>query len=195
MLNDCLGICFYLTLTLLPEGQLVPEALAKAYRAATGLRLNGKDLMVRAERAYQVERAINALMGMQKQNDTFTRRPEPDSWARGIDMDNPGMLGEYYRYRGLSQAGLPAAQRLHELGLQEVAAKLERHEKLARLDHSPILSMDTIIRNPADEIESKGILNRIRKKMMGRKMKWMADNPENLRRHFSNFSGVKRVDN
>lgn len=193
LLNDSLGICFYLTLTLLTEGRLVPEQLAEAYRAATGSTMDGKDLIIGAERSYQVERAINTLRGLNKSNDSFTRRPEPDSWACGIDLEKKGMLDEYYQYRGLSaKSGLPTASRLMDLGLEEVAVKLKRSNKLAPLaESSQIHSMESIVLNPTDDIRPKGLLNKLVKKMMDRKMNWMAQKPENLRKHFNNDKGVE----
>lgn len=192
LINDSLGICFYLTLTLLPEGKMVPEKLAEAYRAATGSAMNGKDLMLGAERAYQVERAINTLRGLNREDDSFTRRPEPDSWARGINLNKPGMLDEYYQYRGLdATSGIPTINRLKELGLKEVVEKLDRHGMLFRtVDSSQVLSMDSIVMNPIDDIKPRGIFQKLVNKIMAKKMNWMAQNPENLRKHFNNRKGV-----
>ncbi|MCG8638995.1 MAG: hypothetical protein MI862_04635, partial [Desulfobacterales bacterium] len=79
MLLDSLGVCFYLSQTLLSHGFLLPDHLAKAFRFATGVDMDGKELMIGAERGYQIEKAINCFRGLNRKDDAFTRRPEKKS--------------------------------------------------------------------------------------------------------------------
>ncbi len=47
------------------------------------------------------------------------------------DLDHPGMLPEYYSFRGRDQMGLATRQRLSEVGLEEVAGELEERSQLS----------------------------------------------------------------
>jgi aldehyde:ferredoxin oxidoreductase len=127
---DSLGICFFLTTVLLASGRLEPAELATAWRLATGLDGDGAGIFTMGEMAYQVERAFNALQGVTRADDTFKVREEKDSWGKGVNLDHPGMLDEYYRYRGCSRNGLPLRERLEEIGLPDVADTLESAGKL-----------------------------------------------------------------
>jgi len=73
-----------------------------------------------------VEKSLNALLGITRKDDTRqgTRRGEQDPIAQ------PGMLDEYYYYRGCSEDGLPTRKRLLEIGLSDVAEDLARTGKL-----------------------------------------------------------------
>jgi len=46
-------------------------------------------------------------------------------------IEEPGMLEEYYHYRGCSKDGLPTRKRLQEIGLSDVADDLASNKKLA----------------------------------------------------------------
>ncbi|MFO7601107.1 MAG: aldehyde ferredoxin oxidoreductase C-terminal domain-containing protein, partial [Candidatus Desulfacyla sp.] len=87
---DSFGPCFFLISCMVPMGFLLPEDLATIYTAATGIEMDAKRLMMTGERAYQVEKAINSLRGVDRSTDTFTTRQEKHSWGKGIDLDHPG---------------------------------------------------------------------------------------------------------
>ncbi|MFO7665787.1 MAG: aldehyde ferredoxin oxidoreductase C-terminal domain-containing protein [Desulfobacterales bacterium] len=168
--TDSLGFCFYLSMMLLPYGRLFPDELADSYSALTGMVIDGKDIMTAGERGYQVERAINSFRGMNRTHDSFTRRPEPDSWGKGIDLNAKGMIDEYYAYRGLSADGLLTRERLEDVGLGMVADDLEKNRILGK-QITP-LSLKDIIKNPSGDdigksIKSK-IQHRIEKYVMGK---------------------------
>jgi aldehyde:ferredoxin oxidoreductase len=170
LVTDSLGFCFYLSMMLLPYGRLFPDDLADSYSALTGTAIDGKEIMMAGERGYQVERAINALRGMNRTHDSFTRRPEPDSWGKGINLNAAGMIDEYYEYRGLSADGLLTRERLEELGLGMVADDLEKKNILGNQPTS--LSLKEIIKNPSGDdigksLKSK-IQHRIEKYVMGK---------------------------
>ncbi len=130
MAVDCLGICLYLSSTLLPLHRMLPDDLAEAYRTATGMEMDGEGILAAGARGYHVEKAINARLGVDRLQDTFPTRPEAESWSKGIDLDHPGMLEEYYRYRGCSEEGLPIRERLEELDLGQVADDLADEGRL-----------------------------------------------------------------
>ena len=98
--------------------------MGEIYQAATG-RDPGK-LYEAAERAYQVEKSFNALLGIDRKDDLRqgTRRGEKDP------IHHPGMLEEYYYYRGCSTDGLPTKKRLLEIGLDDVIEDLARKGKI-----------------------------------------------------------------
>ncbi len=182
LLNDSLGTCFYLSQTLLAHGTLLPTHLADAFYAATGVELDGKELMIGAERGVQVQRAINALRGLDRRHDSFTERPESDSWAKGINLNAPGMLDEYYDYRGQTNDGLLSQMRLQEIGLGQMAKDLNDRHKLGKpLGDRECLSMETIVKNPSGETMGKGIWATLQNTIKSHKMGQMAQFPSHLR--------------
>ena len=128
MLMDSLGICFVpmVGCDVFADPLILVEEMGEIYQAATG-RDPGK-LYEAAERAYQVEKSFNALLGIDRKDDLRqgTRRGEKDP------IHHPGMLEEYYYYRGCSTDGLPTKKRLLEIGLDDVVADLSKRGKTWR---------------------------------------------------------------
>jgi aldehyde:ferredoxin oxidoreductase len=120
MLMDCLGICFVpiIAVTVFEDPHMLFEELGEIYQAVTGR--DPETLFESAERAYQVERSYNALLGIDRKDDVRhgTKRGEEDP------INLPGMLDEYYHYRGCSDQGLPTRKRLQEVGLSDVVEDL-----------------------------------------------------------------------
>ncbi|MBI4859614.1 MAG: aldehyde ferredoxin oxidoreductase family protein [Candidatus Riflebacteria bacterium] len=129
---DSLGTCFFTATALVSMGFLLPDQLAEAFRLATGVTTTAGQILEAGDRGYQVQKALNARLGVDRSTDRFTTRPEPDSWGQGVDLDHPGMLDEYYHYRGCSRDGLPLRERLEELDLAAVADDLEREGRLGK---------------------------------------------------------------
>lgn len=146
--NDAMGSCFYLALNLLPHLGFMPEQLADVFRAVTGLPVEGEDIMAAGERIVQTQRAVNSIRGLNGRDDSFTRRPENDSWASGINLEAEGMKEEYYRYRGLSPRGLHTRNRLTELGLFEAIEILSSEGRLEAPIENPYQFSD-IVRSPS----------------------------------------------
>jgi aldehyde:ferredoxin oxidoreductase len=103
---------------------ILVEEMGEMYESATGR--SPAKLFEAAERAYQLEKSFNALLGISRKDDLRrgTRRGDDDP------IHHPGMLDEYYHYRGCTADGLPTKKRLREVGLDEVAADLEKQGKL-----------------------------------------------------------------
>jgi len=101
------------------------EELGEIYQAVTGREV--KELFTSTERAYQVEKCYNALLGINRKDDVRqgTRRGKEDP------INQPGMLDEYYHYRGCSSEGVPTLKRLKEVGLQDVAEDLTAEGKIS----------------------------------------------------------------
>jgi aldehyde:ferredoxin oxidoreductase len=127
MILDCLGICFLpvINSNVWSDPLIMIKEMGEMYRTITGRNPSG--LFESAERAYQVEKGFNALMGLTRKDDTRegTMRGEKNP------LNDPGMLDEYYLYRGCSDDGLPTRKRLEEIGLDDVAADLAKAGKLA----------------------------------------------------------------
>ena len=126
MLMDSLGICFVpmVGCDVFADPLILFEEMSEIYQAATGRKPD--KLFEAAERAYQVEKCFNALLGISRKDDLRqgTRRGEEDP------IHHPGMLDEYYTYRGCSTDGLPTKKRLMEIGLADVVEDLTKKGKI-----------------------------------------------------------------
>jgi aldehyde:ferredoxin oxidoreductase len=127
MIMDCLGLCFLpiINSNVWSDPLIMIKEMGEMYQTITGRDPSG--LFIAAERAYQIERGFNALQGITRKDDTRkgTLRGEKNP------IDLPGMLDEYYLYRGCSSDGLPTRKRLCEIGLKDVAEDLAKNKKLA----------------------------------------------------------------
>jgi len=127
MIMDCIGLCFLpiVNSNVWSDPLIMAKEMGEMYQAITGRDASG--LFTSAERAYQVERCFNALLGITRKDDARkgTTRGEKDP------VNLPGMLDEYYLYRGCSSDGLPTRKRLEELGMKDVAEDLAVNQKLA----------------------------------------------------------------
>jgi len=127
MIMDCLGLCFLpiINSNVWSDPLIMIKEMGEMYQTITGRDPSG--LFTAAERAYQIERCFNTLQGITRKDDTRkgTLRGEKNP------IDLPGMLDEYYMYRGCSSDGLPTRKRLYEIGLQDVADVLAKNKKLA----------------------------------------------------------------
>ena len=126
MLMDALGLCFIPVVgcDVFGDPLILFEEMGAMYQAATGR--TPATLFEATERAYQVEKCFNALLGITKKDDIRhgTRRGDDDP------IHHPGMLEEYYWYRGCSRDGVPTRKRLEEIGLSDIAEDLARAGKL-----------------------------------------------------------------
>lgn len=127
MIMDSLGVCFLpiINSNVWCEPLIMVKEMAEMYATITGK--DASQLFISAERAYQTERCFNALQGMSRKDDMRkgTLRGEKNP------VELPGMLDEYYVYRGCSQDGLPTRKRLSEIGMLDVADDLSAFKKLS----------------------------------------------------------------
>ena len=134
MLMDSMGICFISVIDsdLFGDPIMLFEELGEIYEAITGM--SPETLFASAERAYQVERSFNALLGIDRKDDSRrgTKRGQEDP------INKPGMLDEYYKYRGCSEQGIPTRKRLLEIGLSDVAEDLAKKGRLSE-DECPAI--------------------------------------------------------
>ena len=135
--TDALGICKFSTIE---EYALFPEDLAPGVEALWGHPVTGADLLAVGERIVNLERMYNVRQGLARADDRlpprFTEEPaplyefEPDpvtgELARsaeplryGLLHDFDAMLDRYYDLRGWSRDGIPTAETLRRVGLEE----------------------------------------------------------------------------
>jgi aldehyde:ferredoxin oxidoreductase len=127
MVMDCLGICFLpvINANVWSEPLIMVREMAEMYKTITGR--DPSTLFESAERSYQIERCFNALQGIDRKDDSWS-----GNLRGGKDpINHPGMLDEYYEYRGCSSDGLPTRKRLEEIGLKDVADVMEHYGKLS----------------------------------------------------------------
>ena len=122
MAMDSLGLCFVPVAgtTIFGDPLILFEEMGEIFQAVTGS--SPEPLFEAAERAYQLEKGYNALLGITRKDDSRrgTTRGEEDP------IHAPGMLDEYYHYRGCSDEGVPTRKRLKEIGLGDLIGDLEK---------------------------------------------------------------------
>jgi len=82
------------------------------------------------ERIYNLERAFNCREGASRKDDSLpiraTQQPIPSGPSQGMycpPEEFQAMLDEYYSLRGWDANGIPTAEKLQGLGLDETAKK------------------------------------------------------------------------
>jgi aldehyde:ferredoxin oxidoreductase len=136
MAVDCLGICKYHTVFLgatLPNFEDWPEVIY--YN--TGLEFTPREIWDVAERCNNLERLFNLREGLTrndpKKGDTLNhryfdepcRRGAPDVIGRRIDRDKFNvMIDEFYEHHGWDKEGVPTAETLTRLGLENEPTRL-----------------------------------------------------------------------
>ncbi|RLG63710.1 aldehyde ferredoxin oxidoreductase, partial [archaeon] len=101
---------------------------------ATGWDITIEELKTIGERIYNAERVFNILaFGDGREYDTLPKRlleePMPEGPAKGKVVKLEEMLDEYYKIRGWKD-GRPTREKLEQLGLKELADKLEEENLL-----------------------------------------------------------------
>ena len=90
--------------------------------AVTGVPYSEESLMLAGERIWNQERLFNLEAGLTTADDTLPRRilEEPclKGPAEGQVVKLKEMLPDYYRVRGWDENGVPALEKLTELGLK-----------------------------------------------------------------------------
>jgi aldehyde:ferredoxin oxidoreductase len=104
------------------------ETVAGLINAACGLDWGAEDLFRAGERAWNIKRAINNRLGLTRANDKLPKallEPYQDGGAAGYVPPLEEMLAAYYSARGWDPVtGRPTREKLHALGLDDVAGDL-----------------------------------------------------------------------
>jgi aldehyde:ferredoxin oxidoreductase len=108
---------------------------AEALTALTGVEYTEAKLRVIGERIFNLERAFDIREGVTRKDDRLPERllkePAPAGPCKGHVVELDRMLREYYQLRGWDwETGWIPAQKLRELGLQDVATELGKLGKL-----------------------------------------------------------------
>jgi len=114
-------------------GGLINENYLKMINGVTGWALNLAEVESLGERIYNLERAFNCREGVSRKDDNLPRRvtnePIPSGASQGMycpPQEFNGLLDEYYRLRGWDENGIPSAEKLKALGLDEIIRDLHK---------------------------------------------------------------------
>jgi aldehyde:ferredoxin oxidoreductase len=121
ILANSLSICHYVAYV------IRPETLLEAFNAVTGFNFTFADIMKSGMRDWTLKRGFNNLLGITKKDDVLPKRimtALEEGGAAGSVPDTDLLLSEYYSFRGLDERGIPKAEKLVELGLDELKARL-----------------------------------------------------------------------
>ncbi len=118
--NNSLVLCVF--------ANVPPQTVLGLVNAANGLDWELPDLLRAGERGWNLKRAINHRLGLTRSNDTLPKgilEPLPDGGAAGYAIPFDEMLSAYYAARGWDpETGRPTKDKLHALGLDDVAEDL-----------------------------------------------------------------------
>jgi aldehyde:ferredoxin oxidoreductase len=121
ILGNSLSICHYLI------DILKPETIRDAFNAITGFDLDFVELMACGARDWTLKRGINNLLGVTAKDDVLPKRIMTalvEGAGAGSVPDVEKLKREYYTLRGLDERGFPREEKLRELGLDELRARL-----------------------------------------------------------------------
>ncbi|NPV70233.1 MAG: aldehyde ferredoxin oxidoreductase family protein [Firmicutes bacterium] len=120
--------------------QIYWDDVAEAVRYATGMDIDVVGLKAAGERIVNLQRAYNAIHGISRKDDTLPKRfivePNYQATPEGAVCRLHEMLDDYYRLRGWDREGLPTAETLRRLGLEDTIPRLES-ELAGRPSRSP----------------------------------------------------------
>lgn len=126
--HDALGIC---KIAYKAMG-LMPELVAKAYGAVTGIEMSGDELLQAGDRIVTLERLLNLKLGLTPDQDSlpkrFTDEPLPEGPGKGEVVELDRMMDDYYQLRGWDSNGYPSKEKLAELGLTDILDSPESSE-------------------------------------------------------------------
>ena len=112
---DSTGMCLFATFG------IGADEIAELLSAATGTLYTTEEFMRAGERIWNLERLYNLKAGFSAKDDTLPERllkvPLPEGGAKGRTSGLKKMLPEYYSLRGWDASGVPAKEKLAELGL------------------------------------------------------------------------------
>lgn len=122
-LIDSAGLCVFLAIRYVfsKERMVWPVRLSELMNFTTGAGYTPEEIMLAAERVYNIERMFILKAGSTV--DTLPHRmlhePLPDGPAKGKVVELDKMLPEFYQLRGWDEKGWPTKKKLEELGLTQ----------------------------------------------------------------------------
>lgn len=130
--TDCLGVC---TFASVGHGYLVdPDRLSKLFSYLTGINISEEDLLKTGRKIINLEKAFNVREGATRKDDyppwRFFNEPINSGPYEGHMLDYDvfnRMLDDYYELHGWSvDNGLPTAEILKKVGLEDIAVQLQK---------------------------------------------------------------------
>lgn len=124
---DSLGICIFAIHGLPNTGHAFFDEFAEIMDGLFNLKMTDKEVFLAGDRIYQLQNAFNVASGLTIDKYRWPVRGKED----GIDdeflkdsnfndlLSKPGMLPEYFKFRGLSNDAKPTRERFTELGLEK----------------------------------------------------------------------------
>lgn len=113
---DSLKLCKFILF-----GGITITDILKWYHHVTGGEMTVDDFMKTGERIFNLKRLYNVRRGISRKDDSLPFRSLTfKRMGKGLTPNLPPlgqMLSEYYEYRGWSEDGIPAAEKLKQLGL------------------------------------------------------------------------------
>jgi aldehyde:ferredoxin oxidoreductase len=104
---------------------------AQLYTLATGIETTPEELVLLAERVWNLKKAFNIREGWKKEDDwlppRFLKDPIPEGASKGCVVTPEElrmMIDAYYEARGWTQEGLIPKEKLIELGLDDIAEEI-----------------------------------------------------------------------
>ena len=136
-LIDSLGLCLFPYLMLVMGGDCLEEDLNVMYKAVTGIEMEDADFKLTAERICQMQKIFNYMLGLDRKDDEFQKRPLDKKWQdlspyTQIESSHEGMLDEYYQYRGCSSDGIPLEKTLKKVGLENFIDSLKIKKNITK---------------------------------------------------------------
>jgi aldehyde:ferredoxin oxidoreductase len=122
---DAAGLCVFFSVRYLVEPTLDirPKPIMELLNAATGANYTLEELEKAGERIFNAERLFLVKAGFSRKDDSLppriTEEPMPSGPAKGLVCHLDEMLDEYYQLRGWSNDGIPCAEKLLDLGLDQ----------------------------------------------------------------------------
>ena len=114
---DSCGVCVF-PYMLMEQGT---EIIAEFYSAVVGVTHTEDEVRKIGERIFNLERLVNHRLGFTRKDDTLPKRLTQEPHSEGIGEGNTvpleEMLEKYYMLRGWDREGVPAEEKLKELGL------------------------------------------------------------------------------
>jgi aldehyde:ferredoxin oxidoreductase len=110
---------------------ITPQLYGEMLRSLTGRPITNEELMLAAERSWNLKRCFNVREGLTRKDDCLPRlmfEPLPDGPNKGRHIkDLEGMLDEYYEALGWDkETGVPRRETLKRLDLEEIGESLGR---------------------------------------------------------------------
>jgi aldehyde:ferredoxin oxidoreductase len=128
---DSLGICIFAIHGLPNTGHAFFDEFADVMNGLYGIKMSERDVFLAGDRMYQLQNSFNVLCGLtldkykwpdRKKDDDIDDEFLEDSNMNEL-LEKPGMLPEYFQFRGLTNDGKPTQERFKELGLEEYISK------------------------------------------------------------------------